>query len=395
MGYIQDQADNLLTLLSWTKRSRISRALSSRALGALSLVLILAHPLSFAHAHDCRFELTREIEQLLRDPSNHAVPVDLASPLIRRGERNHRALFPLTEQDDLRRLVNEQDWAQAQITPATSATPWLAYGRSTSQDWMNTAQWIADGADGRPIDLELLQEIHRRAMRNHYFVGAVNRRIIAEARALGLPEETFMPEVRRVIAEKTSPRFPDPSIFRGTLRSNAVDDLPHDGSLLLPGNQHRFSQEEYEAMLRNPYMYPDPRHPPVFDAATRTVRARFRYVSPERVESSARAIFTQLNRSLNDATTTEDVILAVVRMNRQMLATHPFQDGNGRSIRLMSDLIFQRYGLPPPLYPNERDLEMTNSETVQFILRGMRDYAELHTPEVREGISHSSPRLHT
>jgi hypothetical protein len=70
-------------------------------------------------------------------------------------------------------------------------------------------------------------------------------------------------------------------------------------------------------------------------------------------------------------------------MNRRMLAAHPFQDGNGRSIRLLGDLVFQRYGLPPPLYPNERDLEMADAEAVQFILRGMRDYITEHTGVAR------------
>jgi len=244
---------------------------------------------------------------------------------------------------------------------------------------MNTARWIASGADGRPIDLDLLQEIHRRAMKNHFFVGAENRRIIADAKARGVPREEFLQDTRYVMREKKTILGLDHSRFRGTLRTTSVDDLPHDGSLQLPGNQRAFSREEYEAMKKNPYMIPDPDHPPVFSPDGATVRARFRYIPPQRVEAATREILTELNQALRTAKTNEDIILAVVRMNRQLLATHPFQDGNGRSIRLLSDLVFQRYGLPPPLYPNERDLEMTDTEAVQFILKGMNDYLRAKT----------------
>jgi fido (protein-threonine AMPylation protein) len=104
-------------------------------------------------------------------------------------------------------------------------------------------------------------------------------------------------------------------------------------------------------MKKNPYMIPDPDHPPVFSPDGATVRTRFRYIHPREVESASRKILTRLNQDLQASKSNEDIILAVVRMNRAMLAAHPFQDGNGRSIRLLSDLVFQRYGLPPHSTP--------------------------------------------
>ena len=280
----------------------------------------------------------------------------------------------------MQRLINPEDWQDASLVLSTGKPAWLRYGETTAEDWMNTARWIASGADERAIDLELLQEIHRRAMKNHFFVGAENRRIIADAKSRGIPKDEFLKDTRFVMREKKTVMGLDHSLFRGTLRSTPVDDLPLDGSLQLPGNQRAFSREEYEAMKKNPYMIPDPDHPPVFSPDGSTVRARFRYIPPQRVEAATREILARLNQDLRNAKTTEDIILAVVRMNRAMLAAHPFQDGNGRSIRLLSDLVFQRYGLPPPLYPNERDLEMTDSEAVQFILNGMNDYLRAKAP---------------
>ncbi len=303
--------------------------------------------------------------------------ISLTASPARQGNLDATALHPIIESIDLRRLINEEDWSRARLDPRHAMSPWNFYGETTARDWIEAAHWIAAGADDRPIDITLLQDIHRRAMRNHFFTGAVNRRIIAHGRTHSIPSEIYLEEARRVIATRRSERFPDTSPFLGRLRSDAVDDLPHDGSTLIAGTRRVFSRDEYEAMLRNPYMTRDTRQPPEF-LPDGTVRARFRYVPPARVEQSTRDILAQLNRDLASARTQEDVILAVVRMNRQMLAAHPFQDGNGRTIRLLGDLVFQRYGLPPPLYPNERDLEMTDTEAVKFILRGMRDYTSEH-----------------
>ncbi len=329
---------------------------------------------------DCAPRLTSELTRLLDRGARRSPGIDPAAQIGGYGDPTRRARTPVNEAVDLRRLINEEDWTKAMSAPESAPRPWLYYGEATAQDWLDTARWISEGADGRPITLELLQEIHRRAMKNHFFVGAENRRIVAEAKARGLPRDETIETARRVMREKTSPSGRDHAQFRGSLRSSPVDDLPHDGSTLLPGNQRAFTVEEFEAMKRNPYMKLDPEHPPIASADGTSVRTRFRYVEPTRVKAAAEEIIAQLKRDLASARTNEDVILAVVRMNRQMLAAHPFQDGNGRSIRLLGDLVFQRYGLPPALYPNERDLEMTDAEAVQFILRGMRDYQEAHSP---------------
>jgi len=363
-------------------RIRIAQRLASRLIAwstlTFSFFLATQTPQTFASGkRNCTSALQTHFA-FLRDEIGASSPFPRPNaPLQARGDRSTRATHRPIEEVDLRRLINEEDWSRAVVDPAHATKPWLLYGETTARDWMDTARWIADGADARPIDIELLQDIHRRAMRNHFFTGAVNRRIVADARANGIPSDQFLVETRRVIAERSSSRFPDQSIFRGVFRSDAVDDLPHDGSIILAGNRRVFSREEYEAMLRNPYITRDTTQAPEF-LPDGTVRARFRYVPPARVEQVTRNILDQLNRDLASARTQEDVILAVVRMNRQLLAAHPFQDGNGRSIRLLGDLVFQRYGLPPPLYPNERDLEIVDSEAVQFILRGMRDYITQH-----------------
>ena len=61
---------------------------------------------------------------------------------------------------------------------------------------------------------------------------------------------------------------------------------------------------------------------------------------------------------------------------KKLISIHPFVDGNGRTIRLMRDLIYTQFNLPPPYLVSENELFMTESELIESTLVGMRLHLE-------------------
>ena len=356
------------------------------AVWALSLTLALGLSSSLvpptAHANSPRLlTLCRSLfSELLADSGRTTQSVLTAGPLTASElSATYRSRFqspPIPQRTlDARRLINEEDWARALTQPSHLHTPWNFYGQQTMDDWISTAEWIARDADHRPLDASLLQAIHQRSMAHHFFVGAENRRIFEQGERLGRTREESLELARRVIRERRSVLGLDHSQFRGTFRSQSVDHLPHDGSIALGTNPHRraFSEAELQAVRRHPYMRVDEASiTPLTISGAHQGRAY--YLSPSEVPRAVEEILGTLNRELANAHTPEEVIQAVNRMQKNLIGVHPFQDGNGRTVRLFADLIYQRKGLPPPLFPNEADLEMSETEALAFTLRGMRAY---------------------
>ena len=54
----------------------------------------------------------------------------------------------------------------------------------------------------------------------------------------------------------------------------------------------------------------------------------------------------QVNKS-KDKELIQAYIKAVIRLKCELIKTHPFQDGNGRSTRALANLLFKKIGIPP------------------------------------------------
>ncbi len=276
---------------------------------------------------------------------------------------------------DGQRLINEADWARAKATESFENEPWMIYSGKTIDDWLAAEKWVNSRPLDQLVDSDLLKEIHRRAMAHHFFTGAENRRILKQGREVGRTVEESLVMTRRVAQEEVSAMALDHAQFRGSFRTESVDQLPHRGSLTLADEGRRFTPIELQRVREHPYMSVDESSVKI-ESGGKLIRATARYLAPEHVEAAVAETLTVLQAELKQSQSPEDVIRATQRMVRKMVGIHPFQDGNGRTIRLLADSVYRKHGLPPPLYPNEWDLEMSDSEAVAYALKGMRDYIQ-------------------
>lgn len=316
---------------------------------------------------------SENIRAVARLPSVRCILDKTAIP-----EGNVRSL--LTESDpaavaidpwrDARRLVNRVDWESALRT--IPDTPWLVYGEQTWNDWAETAAWIAANADGRPVGLALLREIHRRVLAHHYFRGFEIRRIEAAA-ARGDISVRRAQELLSRIASGTPIVFSgvDQSTLPGRFRSDPLDDFPHDGERLLPDGRRVMTA--WECRMLGGLHWWNVASPPR-EIARGMFVGRYLYPRGPAIVRAVEKVFRRVNRELAGAHTAEEVVRVVAGMSKDLLAIHPFIDGNGRSVRLLGDLILRRRGLPPPVFLPENELLIPLDRLVDMYLSGMREW---------------------
>ncbi len=131
-------------------------------------------------------------------------------------------------------------------------------------------------------------------------------------------------------------------------------------------NGRRYMTEaEFQGLSKNPNLSMVPGS--MTKESDGKIRAEFRYVDVAKVEATVRDVLDRTNQSIANGKSVEDKVRAIVTMQRDLLSAHPFLDGNGRTVRLLADLLYNRIGLPHPARPNERDLEMSIEEATEFV----------------------------
>lgn len=78
------------------------------------------------------------------------------------------------------------------------------------------------------------------------------------------------------------------------------------------------------------------------------------YVSHEKIESMMRDLISNINASLNKVSYPSDIITLSSYAHLQLLTIHPFVDGNGRSARLLQNLILQKHEMPLMIIRHEQ-----------------------------------------
>lgn len=359
---------------------RRARLVSAREFAAENLAATIDEALLALAERPCSAtRARRELNRLLDESENLRIVAHL--PIVRLildgaaalddGFRvSGMATAPIDPLRDARRLVNRIDWESALRTMPD--TPWLVYGEQTWNDWAETAAWIAAGADGRPIGSELFREIHRRALAHHYFRGFEVRRIEAAA-ARGEVSQRQAQDLLSRIASGARIVFSgvDQSTLPGWYRSDPLDDFPHDGEWVLPDGRRVLTA--WECRMLGKLRWWSVSTPPR-EIARGMFVGRFLYPRGPVIEREVGEVFRRVNRELAAARTAKDVIRAVAGMTKDLLAIHPFIDGNGRCVRLLGDLILRRRGLPPPVFLPENELLIPLDRLIDMYVLGMREW---------------------
>jgi hypothetical protein len=76
-----------------------------------------------------------------------------------------------------------------------------------------------------------------------------------------------------------------------------------------------------------------------------------------------------------------DPVRIVARMEQWLIGIHPFKDGNGRTIRLLGDLLLTSLGLPTPVYWSTwNDMSYSEEKWADQIAQGL-----VRTLDILEG----------
>jgi hypothetical protein len=297
--------------------------------------------------------------------------------------KQERADF-LRPEIDLRRLLDPTDYFAHSASVRPTADSMMAiYGETVSRDWLETADWIQRNHAQIPVNPSTLREIHRRACAHLLFSGYEGRRVLQEIRAGRLTREEAEGRLQAIRQGRPIQTI-DHQQLRGVYRSDPLDEVEHRGSLTeslqpsspgaSPGGvreSRTFSERELQGVRAIPWMRVEERS--VRQNPNRTYTALTFYASPSQIEAAVAQVFSDYTRLVNHQSDPVNRLQAALDLQVALVGIHPFLDGNGRTIRLLLDLIYLKEGLPVPLEPFQEEFTLSRQERMEFVLRRMHD----------------------
>jgi hypothetical protein len=239
-------------------------------------------------------------------------------------------------------------------------------------DWKEAINFIEKNANNRQVSVDLLKDIHKLACQHMVFYGYEGRRILLMKKQGKLTDEQFRKLLHRAYGNNESVSGVDHQTLVGKFRSDIIDQLSHNGSSFDSNGKRYFTELEFSSISKNEYLELTPDS--YILEADGKIRAEFKYYDVSKVEKATTKLLDQTNKTIDANNSLDIKVQAIVKMQKDLASIHPFLDGNGRTIRLLADLLYQRIGLLPPLRPNKRDLEMSTEEATNFVRSQMINY---------------------
>lgn len=265
---------------------------------------------------------------------------------------------------DPQRLIHRSDWSAAKSQ--MQLDPWNFYGEQTLLDWSKAVEFTASLSPDVSLDTSVFKNIHATALKNHFYSGYEKRRIHSRF------DSGEIDATQRDLLLKSLKRSTDHSLLAGRFRTEELDQYVDRGEFFDSNGTRYISELQLRVARQDPYR--KVREETIREIAPGRYTGEIALVRNADVQAAVTEVLVQMNRELQSSGTEWEIVQAVSKAERHLISIHPFVDGNGRSIRLFSDLVLDRYGLPPPLFPNEGDLGMTVAEVAEFKLEAMRAY---------------------
>lgn len=273
---------------------------------------------------------------------------------------------------DGQRLVAASDWESA---GDHGEKPWLRYGAAAFYDWMAAARWVQRDAEGLPFGLELYERLEKMVLRHHFYRGFEVRRIKAAMDSNHLNRkagEALLERIRQ--GEKINFSRANHSTFAGQFRSDPLDEFSHDGESFRKDGTRYLTTKELLSARRNPLLRV--REESLVRLGSGKYRGTIEYPRIKNLRTLVQQSFEKLSRNLEQANDLETKVWYILEFRTELMTIHRSLDGNGRTIRLLADLLFLRLGLPPPLSPIENDIFGNAQEIFEATLEGMQAYVK-------------------
>lgn len=272
------------------------------------------------------------------------------------------------------KLVNEIDSnrfiAAVEQAPVPSH---LKYGKETWSDWVNGVSFIKTKINSNQLNTQLLKDIHFITSEHMPFNGDYKRSIRDIYRSGEISKYEAIKAINKFETDKNN--HLDNQAFRGIFRKQEI--FIHNGDSFTKEGHMYFMAQELEGFMKNPYFNVDLKSIKIVN--NEVIFADVYYLHPELIEDTVDKVLTKADARLNTpAITTREYIETIVLLEKALISIHPFLDGNGRAIRLLCDLLYQRRGLPVPIRPIEDDMTAGVDEMVEKTIHNMNEYVLKH-----------------
>ena len=290
-----------------------------------------------------------------------------------------RLVDPADDFRELDTLGTSTKFSLGTIDPYTDSL-WL---------WYRAMGFIGANAQGRPLSSSLLKEVHQAAFEGLPFKGFEGRRIVNRFKRGEISEEEKKRLLKQAYAGKSVSGVDHKSLV-GRYRSDPLDQILHRGSSFLTDGRRYFTAEELKQVRSNRWMTINESSVREFEPGKFFADTYFHDV--KKIEQAVDQVMRETEFAFLRATTLEEKVAVIVHFQRELISIHPFLDGNGRTVRLLGDLMYVRIGLPPPYRPNEHDLEMTGEELMNYTRKNMAKYLNAWIDQYRVIERPLSPR---
>jgi fido (protein-threonine AMPylation protein) len=246
------------------------------------------------------------------------------------------------------------------------------------------------------LSVDLLKQIHRLTLRNHFFEGYFRRRVRSEYLNGRLSIETAMQKFRELGKKKASSS--ENMRLAGAFRSEAVDNLIMTGLHIDAEGKRYFTREDLYKISMNPYFAIDQKSVkalagtadvsalrdgnPSSGGKTERFEAQVYFAPVEKIESLVHAAIEKARTEILQAQSEMEFTLAVLRLQSSLIAIHPFHDGNGRAIKLLMDYLYLQRGIAVPLHPITHDYTLAILELYEQTVAEMNVYVAAKNVEL-------------
>lgn len=285
--------------------------------------------------------------------------ISTALPQVCHGQTMEFSPADIILEVDARRLFTEKEWMQATFTH--SKTPWDLYGREPFVQWLKGLQFINANGNGMPLGLELYDHIEKIVLEGHYYKGFEVRRIQQAAKSGKITRMQMIELLDKIDkGEKINFSGVDHSTLAGKFRWDPLDEFVHEGEFIDKLGNRYLTEEEIRAAQKNPLLKVDPKKIKKSDGLF--YEGQIEYPRIKDLKKLTRNTLEIANQKLSQNPSQLDAVLIINEMYQRLITIHRSLDGNGRTLRLLRDLMFYRIGVPPPMHVTENDLFLTDEK---------------------------------
>ncbi len=274
----------------------------------------------------------------------------------------------LTPELDGQRLILADGWRDEQLSGATR--PWYAYTQGTFAAWLDGARYVRRNFKDFSFSPRTLQHIHSLVSRGMYYRGYERRRI-EQAFLLGkMPENTYR-ELLKDIDDRKEIYYSqtDHTSLGGRFREDPLDNDITGGGILRTDGRNLSPKE-----LDNLRSLSSITITNIVSMDDGLLQIRIRYPKVSEIETLVSEALQKAQRTVESRASLDDKLVAIVQMETELIAIHPFLNGNGRAIRLYADGLLMRLGLPPPIHLTDNDFVLSLADRTAYVKSGMLLY---------------------